>query len=119
MPGRCFGLPLYNVKACEALAERSGLLLLAASFISIQQSDAISGADFKGPALRTIMLRFGPAIRAGPFFSTNRIESSRENVGLATIAAGHCTGWRGMAALVAAFGDKTIAPSAVDKRYTF
>jgi 7,8-dihydropterin-6-yl-methyl-4-(beta-D-ribofuranosyl)aminobenzene 5'-phosphate synthase len=38
---------------------------------------------------------------------------------LTTIAAGHCTGWRGMAALVAAFGDKVIAPSAVGKRYTF
>jgi 7,8-dihydropterin-6-yl-methyl-4-(beta-D-ribofuranosyl)aminobenzene 5'-phosphate synthase len=38
---------------------------------------------------------------------------------LTTIAAGHCTGWRGMAALVAAFGDKIIAPSAVGKRYTF
>jgi 7,8-dihydropterin-6-yl-methyl-4-(beta-D-ribofuranosyl)aminobenzene 5'-phosphate synthase len=38
---------------------------------------------------------------------------------LATIAAGHCTGWRAMSALAAAFGDKVIAPSAVGKRYTF
>ncbi|HEY2135823.1 MAG TPA: MBL fold metallo-hydrolase, partial [Xanthobacteraceae bacterium] len=36
--------------------------------------------------------------------------------GLATIAAGHCTGWR---ALAAAFGDKVLAPTAVGKRYVF
>ena len=35
------------------------------------------------------------------------------------IAAGHCTGWRAMSALAAAFGDKVLAPSAVGKRYTF
>lgn len=33
------------------------------------------------------------------------------------IAAGHCTGWRAVAALSAAFGDKVLAPSAVGKRY--
>ena len=38
---------------------------------------------------------------------------------LTTIAAGHCTGWRAMAALGAAFGDKVLAPSAVGKRYVF
>ncbi|MDI1347542.1 MAG: MBL fold metallo-hydrolase [Pseudolabrys sp.] len=38
---------------------------------------------------------------------------------LATIAAGHCTGWRAMAALTAAFGDKVLAPTAVGKRFTF
>ena len=39
--------------------------------------------------------------------------------GLATIAAGHCTGWRAMTALANAFGDRVLAPSAVGKRYTF
>ncbi|MBI3433731.1 MAG: MBL fold metallo-hydrolase [Proteobacteria bacterium] len=39
--------------------------------------------------------------------------------GLATIAAGHCTGWRAMAALAAAFGDTVLAPTAVGKRYRF
>jgi 7,8-dihydropterin-6-yl-methyl-4-(beta-D-ribofuranosyl)aminobenzene 5'-phosphate synthase len=39
--------------------------------------------------------------------------------GLAQIAAGHCTGWRAIAALSAAFGDKVLAPTAVGKRYTF
>jgi 7,8-dihydropterin-6-yl-methyl-4-(beta-D-ribofuranosyl)aminobenzene 5'-phosphate synthase len=38
---------------------------------------------------------------------------------LKTIAAGHCTGWRGMTALANAFGDKILAPSAVGKRYAF
>jgi 7,8-dihydropterin-6-yl-methyl-4-(beta-D-ribofuranosyl)aminobenzene 5'-phosphate synthase len=38
---------------------------------------------------------------------------------LTTIAAGHCTGWRALSALAAAFGDKVLAPSAVGKRYTF
>ena len=36
-----------------------------------------------------------------------------------TIAAGHCTGWRAMAALAAAFGDKVLAPTAVGKRFKF
>jgi len=33
--------------------------------------------------------------------------------------AGHCTGWRAIAALATAFGDKVLAPSAVGKRYSF
>lgn len=36
----------------------------------------------------------------------------------AVIAAGHCTGWRAMAALTVAFGDSTLAPLAVGKRLT-
>ena len=39
--------------------------------------------------------------------------------GLATIAAGHCTGWRAMTALANAFGDRVLAPTAVGKRYSF
>jgi 7,8-dihydropterin-6-yl-methyl-4-(beta-D-ribofuranosyl)aminobenzene 5'-phosphate synthase len=38
---------------------------------------------------------------------------------LATIAAGHCTGWRALAALGQTFGETVLAPSAVGKRYTF
>lgn len=38
---------------------------------------------------------------------------------LAQIAAGHCTGWRAIAALAGAFGDKVLAPAVVGKRYTF
>lgn len=39
--------------------------------------------------------------------------------GLHMIAAGHCTGWRALSALVNAFGDGVVAPTAVGKRYTF
>jgi 7,8-dihydropterin-6-yl-methyl-4-(beta-D-ribofuranosyl)aminobenzene 5'-phosphate synthase len=38
---------------------------------------------------------------------------------LTTIAAGHCTGWRAMAALLNAFGDKVLTPLAVGKRFVF
>ncbi len=38
---------------------------------------------------------------------------------LATIAAGHCTGWRALSALAQEFGDKVLVPTAVGKRYTF
>jgi len=38
---------------------------------------------------------------------------------LATIAAGHCTGWRAITALANAFGDARLAPLAVGKRYRF
>lgn len=38
---------------------------------------------------------------------------------LATIAAGHCTGWRAMTAFANAFGDRRLVPLAVGKRFTF
>lgn len=46
------------------------------------------------------------------------IEAIKE-FNLAIVAAGHCTGWRAIAALSDAFGDAVLAPSAVGKRYTF
>lgn len=46
------------------------------------------------------------------------VEALRQ-FGLTTIAAGHCTGWRVMAALVAAFGDKVVTPTAVGKRFVY
>ena len=45
------------------------------------------------------------------------VEGLRE-FDLKCIAPGHCTGWRAVAALSAAFGDKVLAPTAVGKRYT-
>ena len=39
--------------------------------------------------------------------------------GLRMIAPGHCTGWRAVTALVNAFGEEIVVPSAVGKRYTF
>ena len=38
---------------------------------------------------------------------------------IATIAAGHCTGWRALTALANAFGPGVLAPLAVGKRYVF
>lgn len=39
--------------------------------------------------------------------------------GLKVIAAGHCTGWRAVTALANEFGDKTLVPLAVGKRFSF
>ena len=39
--------------------------------------------------------------------------------GLKLIGAGHCTGWRAIAAMSNAFGDQVLAPTAVGKKYTF
>jgi 7,8-dihydropterin-6-yl-methyl-4-(beta-D-ribofuranosyl)aminobenzene 5'-phosphate synthase len=46
------------------------------------------------------------------------VEAMRE-FGLTFIAAGHCTGWRAMTALVGAFGDRVVTPTAVGKRFVF
>src|SRR5262249_30030706 len=45
------------------------------------------------------------------------VEGMRE-FNLATIAAGHCTGWRAVGALANAFGE-AVVPSAVGKLYRF
>lgn len=42
-----------------------------------------------------------------------------QSFGLTTIAAGHCTGWRAMSALLQTFGDRTLVPLAVGKRFKF
>ena len=42
-----------------------------------------------------------------------------KSFGLAMIAAGHCMGWRAVAALNSVFGDAVVAPTAAGKRYTF
>jgi 7,8-dihydropterin-6-yl-methyl-4-(beta-D-ribofuranosyl)aminobenzene 5'-phosphate synthase len=39
--------------------------------------------------------------------------------GLGRLVPGHCTGWRAFTALVNAFGDGAVAPSAVGKRFVF
>jgi 7,8-dihydropterin-6-yl-methyl-4-(beta-D-ribofuranosyl)aminobenzene 5'-phosphate synthase len=39
--------------------------------------------------------------------------------GLKLIGAGHCTGWRAIAAMSNAFGDQVLAPTAVGKKYVF
>ena len=39
--------------------------------------------------------------------------------GLRWIVPCHCTGWRAVTALVAAFGEAHVSPGAVGKRFTF
>ncbi len=48
----------------------------------------------------------------------NTIEAMKD-FQLATIAAGHCTGWRALSALAIAFGGAVVAPTAVGSRYIF
>jgi hypothetical protein len=50
-------------------------------------------------------------------FATRR--GLRASSGRCLCCVGHCTGWRAIAALATAFGDKALAPSAVGKRYAF
>lgn len=38
---------------------------------------------------------------------------------LSVIAVGHCTGWRAITALANAFGDRTLTPLSVGKRFSF
>jgi 7,8-dihydropterin-6-yl-methyl-4-(beta-D-ribofuranosyl)aminobenzene 5'-phosphate synthase len=42
-----------------------------------------------------------------------------KDFGLSVIAAGHCTGWRAVTALVDVLGDSIVDPSVVGKRYMF
>jgi 7,8-dihydropterin-6-yl-methyl-4-(beta-D-ribofuranosyl)aminobenzene 5'-phosphate synthase len=46
------------------------------------------------------------------------VQAMRE-FGLTVIAAGHCTGWRAATALANEFGDQTLVPLAVGKRFSF
>jgi len=39
--------------------------------------------------------------------------------GLQRIVAGHCTGWRALHSLVAAYGEEVVVPSAVGRSYQF
>lgn len=45
--------------------------------------------------------------------------AAMRDFGLGVIAAGHCTGWRAITALANEFGDKTLVPLAVGKRFSF
>ena len=47
-------------------------------------------------------------------------ESVRDigDFGLKLIAPGHCTGWRAVSALAAAYGEDVVVPSAVGKIFT-
>lgn len=74
-------------------------------------------AKFQGTPLHTVM---GGLHLSGPTekIIPETVEAMRD-FGLATIAAGHCTGWRALTALTNAFGDKIVTPTAVGKRFVF
>ena len=74
-------------------------------------------ATFQGTPLHTVV---GGLHLSGPTekIIPETVDAMRD-FGLTTIAAGHCTGWRAMAALTSAFGDKIVTPTAVGKRFVF
>ena len=74
-------------------------------------------ATFQDTPLHTVL---GGFHLSGPTENiiSETVEAMRD-FGLTTIAAGHCTGWRAMAALINAFGDKTVTPTTVGKRFVF
>ena len=51
--------------------------------------------------------------------SSRRPSQALRGFDLDVIAAGHCTGWRAMAALANEFGDSKLVPLAVGKRLRF
>jgi 7,8-dihydropterin-6-yl-methyl-4-(beta-D-ribofuranosyl)aminobenzene 5'-phosphate synthase len=74
-------------------------------------------AKFQGIPLHTVLGGFhlsAPTENIIP-----EIVDALRDFGLTTIAAGHCTGWRAIAALTNAFGDKIVTPTAVGKRFVF
>jgi 7,8-dihydropterin-6-yl-methyl-4-(beta-D-ribofuranosyl)aminobenzene 5'-phosphate synthase len=73
-------------------------------------------ATFQGTPLHTVI---GGLHLSGPTekIIPETVDAMRD-FGLMTIAAGHCTGWRAMAALTNAFGEK-VTPTAVGKRFVF
>jgi 7,8-dihydropterin-6-yl-methyl-4-(beta-D-ribofuranosyl)aminobenzene 5'-phosphate synthase len=74
-------------------------------------------ATFSGVPLHCVL---GGLHRSGHTekITPETVEAMRE-FNLPFIAAGHCTGWRAMAALVNTFGDQVVTPAAVWKRFVF
>ncbi len=56
---------------------------------------------------------------AGPEKAIGDTVKDLAGFNLARIIPAHCTGWRAVTALVAAFGEANVVPSAVGKRFTF
>lgn len=95
-----------------------GLVVLSAcSHAGVVNVLTHARATFPGAPLHSVM---GGLHLSGP---TEKIipdtVRALADFGLTTIAAGHCTGWRATAALLNAFGDKVLTPTAVGKRFTF
>ena len=97
------GKGLVVFSACSHAGIVNVLTHARASFPDVPIHAVFGGLHLSGPNEQII----APTVEAMKAFAP------------VTIAAGHCTGWRALAALAAAFGDKVLAPSAVGKRYTF
>lgn len=97
------GKGLVVLSACSHAGIVNVLKHARASFPGVQLHGVMGGLHLSGANEKII---------------PQTVEAMKE-FQLATIAAGHCTGWRALSALAGAFGDKVLAPSAVGKRYTF
>jgi 7,8-dihydropterin-6-yl-methyl-4-(beta-D-ribofuranosyl)aminobenzene 5'-phosphate synthase len=71
---------------------------------------------FAGTPLHCVM---GGLHLSGPTEKIPETVGALREFELAYIAAGHCTGWRAMTALVNTFGDQKVTPTAVGKRFVF
>lgn len=99
------------------VAGRGLVVLTACSHAGVINVLADAQAKFPGVPLYAVV---GGLHLSGP--TESLIPASIRELrrfGLTTIAAGHCTGWRAMSALLNEFGDKTLAPLAVGKLLTF
>lgn len=92
---------LVVLSACSHAGIINVLTDARATFAGVPMHTAMGGLHLSGTNERVI---------------PQTIEAMR-TFDLTCIAVGHCTGWRAVAALNAAFGDKVLAPSAVGKRY--
>ncbi len=97
------GKGLIVLTACSHAGVVNVLTHARASFPDVPLHAVVGGLHLSGTNERII---------------AQTVEAMR-GFGLATIAAGHCTGWRATVALANAFGDARLAPLAVGKRYTF
>ena len=97
------GKGLVVFTACSHAGVINVLSHARASFPDVPLHAVMGGLHLSGTNEEII----GPTVSALRQFS------------LATIAAGHCTGWRALSALNQAFGDGVLAPLAVGKRFSF
>jgi len=97
------GMGLVVFTACSHAGVVNVLKHARATFADIPLHTVMGGFHLSGPTEKII---------------PETVDALRE-FGLASIAAGHCTGWRAMAALTATFGDKIVTPTSVGKRFVY
>jgi 7,8-dihydropterin-6-yl-methyl-4-(beta-D-ribofuranosyl)aminobenzene 5'-phosphate synthase len=97
------GKGLIVFTACSHAGAINVLKHARATFRDLPLHTVLGGLHLSGPTEKII---------------PETVEAMRE-FALTSIAAGHCTGWRAMAALTNAFGDKVVTPTAVGRRFVF